>query len=181
MPEISRRTVVQGLAWSAPVIALAASTPMAAASGETTFTYSFAPGSVNPAQFMVTITNPPPIGPSDGEGGNGLIILLCLPEGIEVGVTTAGWAIRDFDDPESTEIWVYHEAAITPPELVFVNITLTNVGEPDRSIVFETSIQFDMELVDGQLDVPHEWDYGTPTSPVSCSGGGVLTRWPDLA
>jgi hypothetical protein len=181
MPEVTRRSVVQGLAWSAPVIALAAATPAAAASGDTTFTYGFGPAVGDTAAFIVTITDPPQIGASSGQGGEGLILLLCLPEDLTVGVTTAGWAIRDFGDPESTEIWVYHEAPIRAGEFTMVNITLTNLGAPDRTIVFETSVQFDLELVDGQSDKPHEWNFGTPTSPVSCSGGGVLQRWPDLA
>lgn len=76
---VSRRNVIKGAAWSVPVIAVAAATPMAAASGQRTLTWTqIAPIAACQTTTDATITLVDASGPISGE-----TVTVTLPAGLK--------------------------------------------------------------------------------------------------
>ncbi|WP_440708135.1 hypothetical protein [Herbiconiux sp. YIM B11900] len=115
---MSRRAVLSAGAWSLPVVALAVAAPGASASGggDPTFTTGTPIASADPSilTFPLYMDDLPAVPASEEGDYVGVLVVLCLPEGLQAVAVSPGWAIASgSDDFDGGAAYVYNTVAIT--------------------------------------------------------------------
>lgn len=132
---MSRRAVLSAGAWSLPVVALAVGAPGASASaGDPTFTTGTPIASADPRilTFPLFMDDLPAVPVSDEGDYIGVLVVLCLPEGLQAVAVSSGWAIASgSDDFDGGAAYVYNTVAITAGTDTTVLVTVQEA--PDRS------------------------------------------------
>ncbi|UFS59023.1 hypothetical protein [Subtercola endophyticus] len=129
---VSRRTLVKGAAWSAPVVALAvASAPAAAASpdpGDPVFIAVQHTDTGSPQVFRATVSNLPKTDAGSPESvGDGVLLDFCLPldGGLKVTGVSAGWAFLATDpDFGGGDVYVYNTLPFEAGDSSLVDVTI---------------------------------------------------------
>ncbi|GAA2227208.1 hypothetical protein N1031_03215 [Herbiconiux moechotypicola] len=170
--RVSRRAVLGAGAWTLPVVALAVAAPRASAStGEPSFT-TLAPltvgGEPDSLVFPLLMSEVPAQPASEDGDFVGLLVVLCLPEGLEVTGASSGdgvgWAFTDGSAGfEGGEVFVFNATAITAGYSGTLLITIAQApaaglhGELGADVVLGSTGDF--------AEIAWTYAYPDPTGP----------------
>lgn len=131
----SRRAVLAAGAWSMPVVVLAVAAPEASAStGDPVFTPGSPIASADPSilTFPLFMDDLPAAPVSDEGDYVGVLVVLCLPAGLQVVAVSSGWALASgSDDFDGGAAYVYNTVAITAGTDTTLLVTIQEA--PDES------------------------------------------------